>query len=48
VIHKDTYFAALSEGHVGVDLILYRGMNERQAEDIAQTLHEVASLPRFR
>jgi len=46
VIHKDTYFVALSEGHVSVDLVLYRGMNERQAEEIAQTLQEVASLPR--
>ena len=46
VIRKDTYFVALSEGHVSVDLVLYRGMNERQAEEIAQTLQEVASLPR--
>src|SRR5262249_55969688 len=35
VIHKDTYFVALSEGHAGIDLVLYRGMNERQAEDMA-------------
>jgi hypothetical protein len=44
-IHRDTYFVALTRDHGFPERMLYRGGNDGQMRDIAETLRDVAELP---
>ncbi len=44
-IHKITFNVALSKDHGYPACTLYRGRNEAQMKDIAETLHDAAGLP---